>query len=255
VIRGTAGGQSRGQVLVSNHDVAMVVEALHPEPALGRVERLLALAWQSGAQPLVVLTKSDLVPDADDVAADVAAAAPGVDVLVVSNISGVGLESVGERLAPGRTVAMLGPSGSGKSTLINKLAGVELMATRALRADGKGRHTTVHRGLFVLPHGGVVVDTPGLRSVGLFDAVEGLERVFDDIAELARHCRFNDCEHRTEPGCAVLEAIDSGELDHRRLASWRRLQREMHRMALRHDARLRAIELARWKQLTRERRR
>ena len=232
----------------------MVVEPLHPEPDLGRVERLLALAWQSGGRPVIVLTKADLVPDAEHVAADVAEAAPGVDVHTVSGVTGAGLDAMRQYVLPGQTVAMLGPSGAGKSTLINALAGVEVMATRALRADGKGRHTTAHRELVLLPRGGVVIDTPGLRKVGLFEAAEGLGRVFDDIEQLTLECRFNDCEHDTEPGCAVQAAIDAGELEPRRLDSWRKLQREMLRMELRQDARLRAAQLARWKQLTKDHR-
>lgn len=252
VVRAAAGRQSQGQVLVANHDVAMVVEPLHPEPDLGRIERLLALAWQSGAQPCVVLTKADLVPDAAEVRADVERVAPGVDVHVVSSTTGDGVDDVRAYFEVGRTIAMLGPSGAGKSTLTNALAGAVIMATRALRADGKGRHTTVHRELVVLPNGGIVIDTPGLRVVGLFQAEEGLELVFGDVEALAAQCRFNDCGHSTEPGCAVLGAIESGDLDSRRLDSWRKLQREMLRMAMRSDARLRQAELGRWKQITKE---
>jgi len=254
VVRASVGGRSRGQVLVANHDVAMVVEPLHPEPDLGRVERLLALAWQSGARPVVVLTKADLVPDAEHIAADVAEAAPGVEVHTVSGVTGSGLESLRTYVGHGQTVAMLGPSGAGKSTLTNRLAGVDIMATRELRGDGKGRHTTAHRELVLIPGGGVVIDTPGLRKVGLFAAAEGIARVFDDVEQLERECRFNDCRHETEPGCAVRAAIESGELDLRRLESWRKLQREMLRMELRQDARLRAAQVARWKQLTKEHR-
>jgi ribosome biogenesis GTPase len=250
IVRATAGRQSQGQVLAANHDVAMVVEGLHPEPDLARMERLLTLAWQSDAQPVVVLTKADLVPDADDIAADVAAAAPGVAVHVVSSQRGTGLPEVAEYLEAGRTVAMLGPSGAGKSSLTNALAGAEIMATRRLRADGKGRHTTAHRQLVLLPGGGVVIDTPGLRSVGLF-AAAGMERVFDDLESLAGQCRFHNCSHRSEPGCAVTGAITTGDLDPRRLESWRKLQAEMHRAALRQDARLRAAESAAWRRISR----
>ena len=149
---------------------------------------------------------------------------------------------------------MLGPSGAGKSTLTNSLAGVEVMTTRELRGDGKGRHTTTHRELVLLPGGGVVIDTPGLRKVGLFAAAEGLGQVFDDIEQLELACRFNDCQHETEPGCAVQAAIEDGALDARRLDSFRKLQREMLRMELRQDARLRAAQVAKWKQLTKDHR-
>lgn len=252
VVRAAVRGESQGQVLVANLDVALVVEPLYPEPQLGRLERLLALAWASGATPAVALTKADLVNDAEDIRADVAGAAPGVEVHVVSCTTRTGLDDVAAQFRPGRTIALLGASGGGKSTLTNALAGETLMVTRELRGDGKGRHTTVRRELVVLPGGGIVVDTPGLRSVGLFDAADGLERVFYDIETLATQCRFNDCAHRGEPGCAVLAAIDAGELPERRLDSWRRLQREMAHMALRQDARLRTAALSRWKQLTRE---
>lgn len=254
VVRAAAGAESQGQVLVANHDVAMVVEPLFPEPDLGRIERLLALAWQSGAEPTVVLTKSDLVPDASDLRDDVALVAPGVDVHVVSATIGSGMDLIAAKFRAGRTVALLGPSGAGKSTLTNALAGAAMMTVRELRGDGKGRHTTAHRELFVLPGDGVVIDTPGLRVVGLFDADHGLGQVFADIESLGSDCRFRDCEHRSEPGCAVHAAIDAGALPLRRLESWRKLQREMHHLALRQDARLRQAELAQWKQLTREHR-
>jgi ribosome biogenesis GTPase len=245
-------GASYGQVLAANVDLAVVVEGLHPEPDTGRIERFLALGWESGATPVVVLTKADLVPDAGPVRADVASAAPGVDVLAVSAETGEGMDAFRAYVAAGRTLALLGPSGSGKSTLTNALAGATVMATRALRADGKGRHTTAHRELVVLPGGGLVVDTPGLRSVGLTDVSESLDLVFADVEELARGCRFADCAHDTEPGCAVREALESGELPERRWASYLKLQREARWMAMRHDARLRAEERARWKRFSKQ---
>lgn len=245
-------GVSHGQVLAANVDLAVVVEGLHPEPDVGRIERFLALAWDSGATPLVLLTKADLVPDADLVRADVAAAAPGVEVLVVSAETGEGMAGFSAYVQHGRTLALLGPSGAGKSTLTNALAGAEVMVTRALRADGKGRHTTAHRELVVLPSGGLVVDTPGLRSVGLTDVSESLDLVFAEVEALAEQCRFADCAHRTEPGCAVQAALESGELPERRWESYLKLQREARWMAMRHDARLRAEERARWKRVHKE---
>lgn len=247
-------GVSHGQVLAANADVAVVVEGLHPEPDLGRVERFLALAWESGAVPLVVLTKADLVPDAAQLRADVAAAAPGVEVLVVSAPTGQGLADLRAYVRPGRTLALLGPSGAGKSTLTNALSGATVMATRALRADGKGRHTTAHRELVVLAGGGLVIDTPGLRSVGLTDVSESLELVFAEVEALASACRFGDCAHQTEPGCAVRGALESGRLPERRWASYLKLSREARWMAMRHDARLRAEERARWKRIARDQR-
>jgi ribosome biogenesis GTPase len=250
-----APGVSHGQVLATNVDLAVVVEGLHPEPDLGRIERFLALAWESGATPLVVLTKADLVPDAPELRADVSAAAPGVEVLAVSAETGEGmteLEAYVARSGTSSTLVLLGPSGAGKSTLTNALSGATVMHTRALRADGKGRHTTVHRELVMLPGGGIVIDTPGLRSVGLTDVAESLDIVFAEIDELAEQCRFSDCVHQTEPGCAVREALESGELPERRWESYLKLQREARRMAMRHDARLKAEEKARWKRMTKE---
>jgi ribosome biogenesis GTPase / thiamine phosphate phosphatase len=245
-------GASYGQVLAANVDVAVVTEGLHPEPDLGRIERFLALAWESGATPLVVLTKADLVPDAAHLRDDVATAAPGVDVLAVSATTGAGMAGLAPYVVAGRTLALLGPSGAGKSTLTNALAGEAVMFTRELRADGKGRHTTVHRELVVLPGGGLIVDTPGLRSVGLTDVAESLDLVFAEVEALAAQCRFADCEHRTEPDCAVLAALETGELSERRWESYVKLGREARWMAMRHDARLRSEERARWKRVTKE---
>jgi ribosome biogenesis GTPase len=245
-------GASYGQVLAANVDVAVVTEGLHPEPDIGRIERFLALAWESGATPLVVLTKADLVPDAVHLRDDVATAAPGVEVIAVSATTGEGMEDLAPYVVAGRMLALLGPSGAGKSTLTNALAGEAVMFTRELRGDGKGRHTTVHRELVVLPGGGLIVDTPGLRSVGLTDVAESLDMVFAEVEELARQCRFTDCEHRTEPDCAVLAALATGELAQRRWESYQKLGREARWMAMRHDARLRAEERARWKRITKE---
>lgn len=245
-------GQSTGQVLATNVDLAVVVEGLHPEPDLGRIERFLALAWESGATPMVVLTKADLVPDAAELRADVSAAAPGVEVLAVSAETGDGMGDLGAYVQQGSTLAFLGPSGAGKSTLTNALSGATVMTTRALRADGKGRHTTVHRELVLLPGGGLVIDTPGLRSVGLTDVSDSLDLVFADVDELAGQCRFSDCVHQTEPGCAVREALETGELPERRWESYLKLQREARWMAMRHDARLKAEEKARWKRITKD---
>lgn len=250
IVRRTAGRDSTGQVLAANLDTAAVVEPMHPAPDLARVERLLALAWESGAQPLVVLTKCDLVADPAAVAAQVAAAAPGIEVVAVSARRGDGLAALRPRVAPGRTLGLLGPSGAGKSTLVNALAGTTVMAVQGIRgSDGKGRHTTTYRALVPIPGGGAVLDTPGVRAVGLLEATDGLDRTFADVAELAATCRFADCRHATEPGCAVRAALESGELPPRRWASWQKLQREAAYEARRRDARLAAQERARWKRI------
>ena len=253
VIRRTAGKDSTGQVLAANLDTAAVIEPIDPEPDLGRVERLLTLAWQSGAQPLVVLTKTDLAADPATIAAEVAEACPGVEVIPVSAEQGEGLAPLRPHVAPGRTCGLLGPSGAGKSTLVNALAGRRVMVTQGVRrADGRGRHTTTYRALVPLPGGGAVLDTPGLRAVGLLDAEDGLDRTFTDVTELITRCRFADCGHRGEPGCAVRAALASGELPVRRWESWQKLQRELAFVARRKDARLAAEERARWKRIEKE---
>lgn len=267
--RGGLSGDGQGQVLAANVDVVFVAEpSMHATPPgglrgvvppgkhsadLGRIERLVALAWESGARPVVLVTKADLFGDLpnrglDDLLADVAAAAPGVDVHPVCSLTGDGVDLVRAHLGPSGTAVVLGPSGAGKSTLVNALAGAEVMETQQVRAaDGRGRHTTVHRQLIPLPGGGLVIDTPGIRRVGLYEMSEGVGLVFSDIEELAEDCRFSDCRHRSEPGCAVLAAVESGELPERRLESWNRLQREAAWMARRTDARLRAEETRKWK--------
>ena len=254
VVRAQVDGSSRGQVLAANADVVAVVEGLAPDPDPGRLERLLALAWSSGAEPLVVLTKADLVPDAATRAADAEALAPGATVLAVATLDGVGLEPLRARLRTGATVALLGASGVGKSTLLNALVGGETMRTRGLRSDGKGRHTTVTRELHLVPGGGAILDTPGMRTIGLAGA-DALGDVFPEVDTLAAGCRFADCAHDGEPGCAVLAAVASGELPERRLASYRKLLREAQHQAARTDARLRAEMTAVWKQRQRDYRR
>ncbi len=254
ITRASAGRDSRGQVLAANVDTVAVAVSLAARPAPGRIERLVALAWESGARPVVVLTKADQVADTAAAEADAAAAAPGVPVVACSAATGDGVEAVRAVLAG--TVVLVGPSGAGKSTLGNALLGADSLVTGAVReADGKGRHTTVRRELLPLPGGGVLIDTPGLRGVGLVDASAGLERTFADVEELAAGCRFADCAHETEPGCAVLAAVEDGTLPQRRLDSYRRLLRENAWAASRSDARLRAEHENRWKTIKKEQRR
>jgi ribosome biogenesis GTPase len=237
--RAAVTGRTEAQVLAANVDTVLVTTALDRDVDLGRIERMLALGWESGAQPIVVLTKSDAAESVSDTLSDVAAVAPGVQVLAVSAATGDGLDVLTAALDG--TVVLIGPSGAGKSTLANALLGEELFATNAVRdADGKGRHTTVRRELIPLPSGGTLIDTPGLRGVGLWDAATGIEMTFSDVESLAAQCRFANCAHTHEPGCAVLAAIDAGELAQRRLDSYRKLGRENEWMAARSDARLRA---------------
>ncbi|MGI5288620.1 ribosome small subunit-dependent GTPase A [Nonomuraea polychroma] len=257
---GGLSGDGQGQVLAANVDVVFVAEpSMHSTDFadLGRIERLVALAWESGGTPVVLITKSDLFEQGlDDLLADVRVAAPGVDVHAVSSLHGEGVELVAGYLGGSRTAVILGPSGAGKSTLVNALAGESVMGTQQVRAaDGRGRHTTVHRELIPLRGGGLVIDTPGIRRIGLYDIGEGVDLVFSDIETLAERCRFGDCGHNGEPGCAVLAAVDSGELPERRLESWRKLQREAAWMASRTDARLRKEQQNKWKVITKEMRR
>ncbi|MEE2056627.1 ribosome small subunit-dependent GTPase A [Rhodococcus artemisiae] len=250
VVRSTASRTSRSQVLAANVDTVAVVVSLADPLKHGRIERMLALAWESGATPVVVLTKADRCADLGSTFAEVAEVAPGAEMVVTSAATGAGLDACTAVLSG--TVVLLGPSGAGKSSLGNRLLGEDLLATGAVRgSDGKGRHTTAWRELLPMPHGGVLLDTPGLRGVGLHEVDEGLDQTFAEITELARNCRFADCAHGTEPGCAVLSAVEEGHLTRRRLDSYHRLQRENAHAASRTDARLRA-ELERpKKQITR----
>ncbi|MET9730759.1 ribosome small subunit-dependent GTPase A [Streptomyces sp. NPDC006458] len=249
-VRSTSSKRSEGQILAANVDHAIVAVSLAVELDLGRVERFLALAWESGAQPVVVLTKADLVPDPVSLAylvQDVENTAPGVTVLTVSAHDGEGLDVLAATVGGGTSV-LLGQSGAGKSTLANALLGADVMDVQATRdADGKGRHTTTTRNLMLLPGGGALIDTPGLRGVGLWDAEGGVGQTFSEIESLAERCRFHDCAHEGEPGCAVRSALESGELSQRRLDSYRKLLRENQRIVAKTDARVRAEIRKEWK--------
>jgi ribosome biogenesis GTPase len=249
-VRRAAGNETIAHVLAANIDTVFVVVPLNRSPNLTRVERFLTLAWESGATPVVLLTKADLCDTLDEVLDEAAGVAPGVAVHAVSAVSGAGLEALRDHLPVGRTVVLLGQSGAGKSTLANALRGEEVMQTREIRGDGRGRHTTTHRELMVLPDGGVLIDTPGLRTLLLWNADEGLDRAFSDVEALAVQCRFNDCGHNGEPGCAVGAAIASGELAQRRLDSHQKLQKELAFLARKQDHRLRSEERKKWKAIT-----
>ncbi len=241
VVRSAASRTSEGQTLAANVDTVAIVASLATALDLGRLERMTALAWDSGATPVIVLSKADNVTDERraelrDLAAGLA---PGVEVLVTSSITGLGLDRVRDLLTG--SVVLLGPSGVGKSTLGNALLGADELATGRVRnGDGKGRHTTVSRDLLPMVGGGVLIDTPGLRAVGLHDSESGLHQVFTEIEELAQDCRFRDCGHTGEPGCAVVAAVTEGVLPERRLVSYHKLQRENAWATARTDARLRA---------------
>jgi ribosome biogenesis GTPase / thiamine phosphate phosphatase len=228
---------AKEQVLAANVDTVLLTTSLNDDLNLRRLERYLATAWDSGAEPVIVLTKADLHPDPRAAAAEVESIAFGVPVLVVSVRTGEGLDEVAGIVRPGRTLVLLGSSGVGKSTLVNTLAGEELLATNEIRDDGRGRHTTSHRQLVVLPSGGLVVDTPGLRELQLWEVGQGVDHSFEDVTELFAHCRFNDCAHDREPGCAVRAALEDGTLDPVRWESYQKLQRELEHLERRLDKR------------------
>ena len=239
-IKHAAGNETVGQALAANVDTVFVVIPLNRKLNLTRIERFLTLAWESGATPVVVLSKSDVCADLPAAISAAEASAPGVDVVAVSAVAGGGVDGILRHVVPGRTVALLGQSGAGKSTLVNALAGEPLMATGGIRADGRGRHTTTHRELVVLAAGGILIDTPGLRTLLLWDAEDGLERAFEDIAEYADQCRFHDCRHVAEPGCAVIAAVQAGALPQRRVDSHRKLESELAFLARKQDKRVAA---------------
>lgn len=248
ITRGEPGSGSGVQVIAANVDTVFIVHPLEGDPNVRRIERELAVAWDGGAVPVVVLTKADLVDDADAAKEQVEASALGVDVVVTSAITGVGMDAVASYATQGLTVALIGPSGAGKSTLVNALLGEERQATGEVRAgDGRGRHVTVARELVGLPAGGVLLDTPGLREIAVVDAGDGIDAAFPDIEALAADCRFRDCTHAGEPGCGVDAAIERGDLAQERLDSFHKLRRESQVAAMKTDARLRAEEARKWK--------
>lgn len=248
VSRGAAGDAQSEQVIASNVDRLWIVQGLDRPPNLRSLERYLAVAWESGASPEIVLTKSDLAADPEEDAETVRTIAFGAPVRVVSAADGAAVASLRDSLTPGQTVAFLGPSGAGKSTLINLLAGVEITQTGEVReGDRKGRHTTTGRELFPVEGGALLLDTPGMRELKVLDLEEGLQQAFPEIDDLAARCRFRDCSHSSEPGCAVQSAVTEGELASDRLESYRKLQAEAAHDRRRRDPRARAEHVAEWK--------
>jgi ribosome biogenesis GTPase len=241
ITRGDPGKTSDLQVLAANVDTVFVVHPIAEAPNLRRIERELSLAWDSGAVPVVVLSKADLSSDPGAARSTVESVALGVDVLTTNALSSEGASMLRGHIAGHRTAVLVGPSGAGKSTLINTLLGEQRQATCAVRVgDGRGRHTTVARELIPIPSGGALIDTPGLRALGLTGSEDGIASVFPDIERYSRSCRFRDCTHDHEPDCAVRAAVEAGSLPPERLASYHKLPRETQVAAAKSDARLRA---------------
>ncbi len=225
-IRKAAGEPQQEQVVAANIDIVFLCMALNNDFNLRRLERYISIAWDSGAMPIVVLTKSDLCDDLEYKLAEVSSVAFGVDILVTTSIEENGYRELLPFISDGKTIAFIGSSGVGKSTLINCLLGKEQLKTNGLRNDDKGRHTTTHRELFLLPSGAMVIDTPGMRELGMWDNDTGIERTFTDIEGLATQCRFRNCTHTNEPGCAILGALETGELQIERWQSYQKLKAE-----------------------------
>lgn len=233
------GGRTDRQVLAANVDAVFLVSGLDGDYNIRRMERYLTVAWDSGARPIIVLNKADLCPDIDMVIEEVRELALGVTVLAISASYNQGLDTITQHINTGETAVFLGSSGVGKSTIINQLLGEERLKTCEVRSDdSRGRHTTTSREMLLLPSGGIVIDTPGLRELQLWENEAGLSRTFADIEELAGHCRFRDCEHVNEPGCAVRAAIDDGTLEAKRLENYLKMQKELRYLETRKDVKV-----------------
>jgi ribosome biogenesis GTPase len=246
-VRKAANSVATEQVVAANVDVALLVASMNADLNARRLERYLATAWQSGASPVVVLTKADLADDPDAGVAEAEAVAFGAPVLAVSAVTGEGLEALAAQLKPAETAVLVGSSGVGKSSLVNALAGEALMDTGEIRErDERGQHTTTHRELIRLPSGALILDTPGMRELGLLDAGDGLSTTFEDIEALAEQCRFHDCGHTNEPGCAVREALEGGVIDAGRWKSFQKLQRELAHQERKEDRVARETHRRHW---------
>jgi ribosome biogenesis GTPase len=251
ILRKAAGRTTTAQVVAANLDTVILVTSMNREFNPRRIERFLAVIWESGADPVLALNKADLCEDRGEFVDTAREVAPAVPVHALSARTGEGIRAFEPYLLPACTVGLIGSSGVGKSTLLNRLAGAELMAAREIReTDGKGRHTTSSRELFRLPGGALVIDTPGLREVALWTGEEGVSEVFREVEEAASRCRFSDCRHLSEPGCAVRAAVEDGSISAERVESYRKLLRELLHLKRKQDHRARMEEKRRWKGIT-----
>lgn len=251
--RKTAGGKMEEQVIAANINTVFLVNALNNDFNPRRIERYLLLAWESGASPVIVLSKADICSSVEQKLAETEAVAPGVNIHTVSSVSGEGLDNLNKYIYKGRTVALLGSSGAGKSTLVNRFLGEDLQKVREIRqGDDRGRHTTTYRKLITLPKGGMLIDTPGMRELQLWGTEEGLNDTFGDIDHCSSQCQFSDCRHMSEPNCAVRKALSEGKLDHTRYESYRKLQKELAYLARQENKQEYLAEKARWKKITRQ---
>jgi ribosome biogenesis GTPase len=250
IVRQASGRRTAAQIVGANVDVVFIVVSLNLDLNMRRLERYLAVAWESGAEPVVVLSKADLVEDPSPILAEVERIAVGAAILTVSAIDGRGMDEIRARIGSGRTVAFVGSSGVGKSTLLNRLAGEDLAVVKEIREDdARGRHTTTRRQLHVLPDGGMILDTPGMRELALWDP-DGVEQSFPEIDELVMTCRFGNCQHNGEPGCAIAMALASGSLEARRYEAWQKLEGEARHQIRRVDALAREQERRKWKAIS-----
>jgi len=250
--RKTAGSRTEEQIVGTNVDTVFLVTSLNHDLSLRRIERYLVIAWESGANPIIILSKSDLCDRVADAVDEVQTVARGVPVHAISVVTGDELDDVAQYFERGQTGALLGSSGVGKSSLINYLAGAERLKVQTVREhDDRGRHTTTHRELVLLPGGGLVLDTPGMRELQLWDGDESLQLVFDDIEELAGRCFFSNCRHQDEPRCVVREALATGTIDAGRYESYEKLQKELKYQARRKDKLSEIVEKKKWKKLSR----